>query len=169
MPKELEVPNVEDNDNVASLLKIAIGHGTFENRDIGGKVFALLDSVADDIIHSGHTNSEITEELMGELAGLIKGESEELEGRMLEDDLDDADEVIDPNEDEDEDDVDPARIDIEDEDEESDDDKSLNNDDDDDDEIIPRTDDDDEESEEELLARLKKDAEAESGNSTSSE
>lgn len=152
-----------NDDNVANILKVGLGYASFENRDIGGKMFAILDSVSDDIIHSGHVNSDITDELISELAGLIKDENSELEGRALEledeveeeipelevEDLGRAEDDNEEEEDEDDGSEDEPVLRISDEGDEAD---PI----DDDDDIIPRDDSDDDDSEEELKNLLNK-------------
>lgn len=77
--------------NFAEVLKLAISHATFENKDIGGYVYALIDSLASDQIYTEFEESETTISIMSDLVNAIREDLDEVAGRIEEDDDDDDD------------------------------------------------------------------------------
>lgn len=109
-------------ENPAKMLKIALGYATFDNKDLGGAVFALVDSMVDDYISGGFTNSDTTDSLTSDLLTVIKSENEEIEGRLLDADEDDDDEL---DVDDDDDDFIIEKDDLDEDDDDDDDDDEI--------------------------------------------
>ena len=132
MPNEIEEVK---GKNPAQILKIALGHASFDNKDIGGSTFSLLDSLSADMIYAGFNSSETTDSIIEDLLEIIQDENNLIAGRL-----------VDEDEDEDEDDADVISIEKDEDDEltripiDDDDDAGYDDDEDDeDDELVNKT------------------------------
>lgn len=144
---EIEVGEAKEK-NFAEVLKLALSHATFENKDIGGYVYSLLDSLAADQVYVEFEESDTTVSIMSDLVDAIREEVDDIAGR-IDDEDDEEDEDKDKNGDGDDDDEDSlvnslrTLPDPDDEDDEDDDDDLPEElgvvDEDDDDEIVDPT------------------------------
>lgn len=135
-------------ESPAKMLKIALGYATFDNKDLSGAVFSLVDSMVDDYISGGYNTSDTTDSLISDLFDVIRAENEEIQGRLLDEDPDEDDEdevpIVDDMDEEIErppfTEVDDDEEDDEDDEDDPESDTGFDDDDedDDDDEIIPR-------------------------------
>lgn len=148
MPQERESEPVLP-ESPAKMLKIALGYATFDNKDLSGAVFSLVDSMVDDYISGGYNTSDTTDSLISDLFDVIRAENEEIQGRLLDEDPDEDEEDEVPIVDDMDEEIERSsftEVDDEDEDDEEEDEDDPESDtgfddddeDDDDDEIIPR-------------------------------
>lgn len=79
--KDQEVGESKDK-NAAEIIKLALSHATFENKDIGGLVFGLLDSLASDMILTEFEESDTTVSLMSDVIDTIRDELDDIAGRI---------------------------------------------------------------------------------------
>lgn len=73
-------PNSNENQelNPAQVLKKALADANFQNTDIGGTMFALLDSMTSDIIEGDYEFSDTTQELAQELINILADDLDEI-------------------------------------------------------------------------------------------
>lgn len=101
--KENELPDP------AKLLKKVLAEAHFENTDIGGVVFSMLDSLSFDIIATGFEHSDATEDLMQEVVNILAKDYDDIRTDDLEDEEDEIVQ-IEPVEDDTEDSEEGSRL-----------------------------------------------------------
>lgn len=78
--KERHMPETNELPDPAKLLKKVLAEAQFENTDIGGAVFSLLDSLSYDITSQGleESWSDATEDLMQEVINILAKDYDEI-------------------------------------------------------------------------------------------
>lgn len=146
MPQK-EIPELDDSMSPAQILKVALGHARFTNKDIGGQIFSLLDSHHSDLILADHSPSDITVALMEDLIETVKEEVEEIsnsfddeeEEEVVETSLDDDDDEVITEREEGDDEFEIVDDKVTDEDEEEDPLRNLDEDEDEEEEVPTST------------------------------
>lgn len=85
--KEQELPDP------AKLLKKVLAEAHFDNTDIGGVVFSMLDSLSYDFIANGWEHSDATEDLMQEVINILAKDYDDLRSDDTEEEEDETDAI----------------------------------------------------------------------------
>lgn len=89
----------DKNENLdpAQVIKRALGAANFEYVDIGGKVFALLDSLHSDFLEQGTEISDTTEKLSQEIIDELAGEYDKIRSDVDEEEEEEEEEEVQEN------------------------------------------------------------------------